>query len=188
METLPYRFEFETDEQYEARTGVDLNQGQGTETPSPASIVATPPADTTSRGGSFLILPWWMITILALILLIGFYESYRRRLTKVLREQHQALEAQSQASSQPEDIPIPPPPVPSQEPPSPTPPEPPVFLRQRLEEKAWRATLPPVTTPPKPTSLITRRHTAKSHIRRRTAIKRLRKPPATDSSTVFPSL
>lgn len=98
-----YRFEFETDEQFRARTE-NPSLTAPDSPPSTESIVAQPLESTTavppsvaveagSRQGAFLILPWWLIVIFVLVAIIGFYESYRRKLTHILHEHHRALKA-----------------------------------------------------------------------------------------------
>lgn len=88
-DTLPYRFEFETDEQYEARTGVQLHPSTNTSNPQSTAAITSIP-DTGLPDGSRFVLPWWLVVIIFLLLVIGFYESYRRRLTKALQRQHPA--------------------------------------------------------------------------------------------------
>ncbi|MBI4090350.1 MAG: hypothetical protein HY421_03015 [Candidatus Kerfeldbacteria bacterium] len=81
---LPYRFEFETDEQYEARTGISLEDVQSAESSSNTDSAVVQPSDHQST--SFFVFPWWTILIALLILVIGAYEFHRRRVAQALRQ------------------------------------------------------------------------------------------------------
>lgn len=104
---LPYRFEFETDEQYEARTGISLKEVQSTESSGNTnSVVIQPPSDHQST--SFFVFPWWTILLALLVLIIGAYEFHRRRVTQALRQLNTLPENEQDTLQHPFE-PIPPP-------------------------------------------------------------------------------
>lgn len=89
---LPYRFEFETDEQYEARTGVSAEQAPGEDAPPATNTVVENRLPDSERSAPVYVFPWWTVVIAGLVLIIAFYESYRRKLTRAIRDQAAQLD------------------------------------------------------------------------------------------------
>ncbi len=74
----PFRYSFETDEQYQARL-----QELKTETETAPSS-ETPP---TSRTG--FVLPWWAIAIFVVIVLVIIYRESRKKLIRKMRQERE---------------------------------------------------------------------------------------------------
>lgn len=74
-----FRFSFETDQQFCARICPVTSQP-------PHATTHPKVAGASSHTGTFLIIPWWGLVLGFLILVIGFYESHRRKLMSLLRQ------------------------------------------------------------------------------------------------------
>lgn len=197
---LPYRFEFETDEQYEVRTGLSLKEVQSTESSGDTKgVVVQPPSDQQST--SFFVFPWWTILVALLVLIIGAYEFHRRRVTQALRHLDK-LPENDQGTSQFPFEPIPPPTddqdisqigrlLDQPNEPSPIEPKPeasdqpssePSFERRTLPEQTASDRVPPTTSAvlvDRPVSLTRTKRTSGSRLRtprsgttKKTAIRR----------------
>lgn len=81
---IPYRFEFETDEQYQARVAQELQ---------PAN--ANSSANTAPKSKLALFLPWWVLIPLGLAVLAFAFQHYRRGLIKKRLAEYQAKQKRS---------------------------------------------------------------------------------------------
>lgn len=73
----PFRYSFETDEQYQAR----IEQLQ-TETQA-----ASPPKSTAPNRWFGLTLPWWVVGIMVVLILLLIYQESQKKLRRKLRDQ-----------------------------------------------------------------------------------------------------
>ncbi len=75
----PFRYSFETDEQYQARI-----QDLKTET---ETVPSAPSGAPQSRTG--FVLPWWVIAIFVAIVLVVLYRENRKKLIRQMRREQE---------------------------------------------------------------------------------------------------